>query len=66
MSKSRPLMMIFFAVAMVPMFLLLVGLLWWSESSTIAVKKSFEEGESKVTTVQSGAVEKANEGKLVH
>ena len=66
MSKSRPLMMIFCAAMIVPIFLLLVGLLWWSESSTVAVKKSLEEGESKVTTVQSGAVEKANEGKLVH
>jgi len=66
MSKFKPLMQVFFAVMIVPMFLLLVGLLWWSESSTVEIKKSLEEGESKVITVPSGVVNKANEGKLVH
>jgi len=57
---------IVFAVFSLPMFLIFAGLLWWSESRTVAIKQSLEEGESKFTTVNSAAIEDANNGKLVH
>ena len=57
---------IVFAVFSLPIFLMLAGLLWWSESRTVAIKQSLEEGESKFITVNSEAVEDANDGKLVH
>ena len=57
---------IIFAVFSLPMFLMFAGLLWWSESRTVAIKQSLEEGESKFITVNSAAIEDANNGKLVH
>lgn len=57
---------IVFAVFSLPIFLVLAGLLWWSESRTVAIKQSLEEGESKFITVNSAAIEDANNRKLVH
>jgi hypothetical protein len=54
------------AIFGIVLFLGSFPLLWWNEGRAVDRMRDLEEGQSAAVAVQSGAVDGANEGKLVH